>query len=372
MLTVFRRGQLGSAEVSYTTGTSTTAGFVPGSLLPVTGTLVFPAQQNTTTLTLTVSATLLCILYMYTDHDLLHVQANAALPHGRAEQFEVSLVVVSLDQSFPSQVDSTLMTALIEPMGVVQIPSTSYSGLEGNMVRNAIMVVSLTILNSLHPQVSIPVWRRFGSMGSITVTGVASAVSASSLPSQVIPATPTTDFSSIPITITMEEGVTSSSFNLSLLDNTLTTALKVFQFTLTSVTSMTSVSPTATSPRLSSVNTTTRVTIIDDEGGAGQFQLTPTTATLTEGSTFNFNVLRLGGASGSVSVLVQTQESGSATSGVDYQPFSQELLFTSGVSQLLMSVSIVEDDIPEGPEDFSITLSAPGGDALVDPNAVSP
>ena len=55
VLTVFQQGQLGNAEVSWTTGTSTGVGFVPGSLLPMTGTLNFPAQQNTTTLTLTVS-----------------------------------------------------------------------------------------------------------------------------------------------------------------------------------------------------------------------------------------------------------------------------------------------------------------------------
>lgn len=234
------------------------------------------------------------------------------------------------------------------------------------MILNSILILTCFI------QVSIPVWRRFGSMGSIIVTGVASAVSASSLPAQVIPATPTTDFSSIPFSITLEEGMTTGYFNFTLFDNTLITALKIFQFSLTSVTASSPEPSVSGSPRLSSVNTTTSITIIDDEGGAGQFQLSPITATLTEGSTFNFNVLRLGEARGSVSVLVQTQESGSATSGEDYQPFSQELLFTSGVSQLLMTVNIVDDDDQEGSEDFSITLSAPGGEALVDPNTVCP
>lgn len=55
MLTVFRRGQLGSADVSWITGTSTAPGFIPGSLQPMTGVLTFPVQQNTTTLALTVS-----------------------------------------------------------------------------------------------------------------------------------------------------------------------------------------------------------------------------------------------------------------------------------------------------------------------------
>lgn len=54
-LTVFRRGGLGDVVVSWSTGTSTAAGFAPGSLLPASGSLQFPPQQNTTTLTLTVS-----------------------------------------------------------------------------------------------------------------------------------------------------------------------------------------------------------------------------------------------------------------------------------------------------------------------------
>ena len=56
------------------------------------------------------------------------------MPHGIAELFVVSLAVISLDQSFPSQVDTTSMTATIDPMGVLLIPSTSYSGVEGEMV----------------------------------------------------------------------------------------------------------------------------------------------------------------------------------------------------------------------------------------------
>lgn len=62
------------------------------------------------------------------------MQASAALPHGRAELFAVSLQASSLDPSFPAQVDGTLGRALIEPMGVFQIPSTAYSALEGTTV----------------------------------------------------------------------------------------------------------------------------------------------------------------------------------------------------------------------------------------------
>lgn len=62
------------------------------------------------------------------------MQASPAAPHGIAETFEVSLTVLSLDPSFPSQVDSMFGRALVEPMGVFQIPSTTYSALEGTTV----------------------------------------------------------------------------------------------------------------------------------------------------------------------------------------------------------------------------------------------
>ncbi len=54
-LTVFRRGELGIVEVGWTTIAQDEAGFTPGSVLPETGTLQFPPQQNTTVLILTVS-----------------------------------------------------------------------------------------------------------------------------------------------------------------------------------------------------------------------------------------------------------------------------------------------------------------------------
>lgn len=218
-------------------------------------------------------------------------------------------------------------------------------------------------------QISIPVWRRFGSMGSAVVTGVASPVSASDLLPQELPAVLSTDFPARPVSVTFQDGVTTGLLNLSLPDNILTSSLKVFQFSLTSVTA----NPPSfqQSPRLSSVNTTAAITIVDDEGGAGQFQLSPVTITIVEGSSRVFRVERSGDSRGRVSVVVQTVQSGLATAGVDYEPFNEELIFESGQNLLLMSVTIPQDEIPEGPEDFSITLSAPTSAALIDTNAVS-
>ena len=209
-------------------------------------------------------------------------------------------------------------------------------------------------------------------MGSVVVTGVASSVVAGDLPANVVPATPMTDFSSVPISLTLSEGMTTAFFNIYLSDISLQSSLKVFQFSLTSVRPSANTASMFQSPRLSSVNTTATVTIIDDETGAGQFQICPTTSTTAEGSTLTFTLVRSGGTSGHVSVLLQTLDSGLATSEADYQPINVEFVFESGISQLQMSINIIDDVIPETAEDFSIILSTPsGGVALIDPNAVS-
>ena len=64
-------------------------------------------------------------------------------------------------------------------------------------------------------------------------------------------------------------------------------------------------------------------------------------------------------------------DSGLATSGTDFQPFSQLLIFEDGETQLLHTVATIDDSVPEGPEDFLVTLSVPSGDTLVDASAVS-
>ena len=56
-------------------------------------------------------------------------------PHGEPEVFAVRLSVVSLTPLFPAQVDPAIATTTIEPYGVVQLARESYSGVEGQQVR---------------------------------------------------------------------------------------------------------------------------------------------------------------------------------------------------------------------------------------------
>ena len=202
-------------------------------------------------------------------------------------------------------------------------------------------------------------------MGSIIVTGVASV--STDIPSNHIAATETIDFPLTPHSVVIGDSQTVGYINISLPDNSLSSPLKVFTFQLTDV-DRTIPMQAFTSPRLSSVNLIGQVTIVDDEGGAGVFRVSPTIANTQEGNSLQFTILRDGGTSGQVSVRVQSQEVGVATAGSDYSPIDEVLVFADGDTEQRMIVTILDDDVPEPEEGFRVQLSVPvGGVALVDP-----
>lgn len=223
-------------------------------------------------------------------------------------------------------------------------------------------------------QVAVPVWRRYGSRGAIQVTGVALQSSSSAILPGQIPAQAGVDFPTSPLTITLQDGETIGFINVPLTNNSVMSAIKAFTFQLTSVARVSNPGFPVTSPRLSTVNTllTAQVSIIDDEGGAGLFQLNPTSATVQEGSQFTFSVARIQGRTGQLSVQLQTQANGLATAGADFVPLNQELVFGDGETTKTLTVSIIDDDVSEEAEGFSVALiEPPGGAAIIDPLAVS-
>jgi len=210
-------------------------------------------------------------------------------------------------------------------------------------------------------------------MGRVILEGVASTIPTSSLPSNTEAATPIADFSTMTLSVTMEEGVNSASFAVPLPDNAVAGSLKAFQFTLLSVRAGSNeTTPTGSSPRLSSTNSSAVVIVLDDEGGSGVFQLSPLAINTSEGSLVAMEVLRSGGTSGRVAVQVQTMTVGGATSGLDFEPVNQELVFENGEARRSVAFTVYQDNLPEFSELFSLALTQPAGQAvLIDPNAVS-
>ena len=85
-----------------------------------------------------------------------------------------------------------------------------------------------------------------------------------------------------------------------------------------------------------------------------------------------FSIMRVQGNTGQLSVQLRTEANGLATSGVDFVPLSQELVFGDGETTRFMTVTIIDDNLSEGAEEFSVVLSEPpGGAAVIDPQAVS-
>jgi len=82
-------------------------------------------------------------------------------------------------------------------------------------------------------QANITVWRRFGSLGDIMVTGVASAVT--QVGTNQSPAQAAIDFPITPLTTVISDGMTTGIISIQLGDNNNIGSPKVFQFNLTSV-----------------------------------------------------------------------------------------------------------------------------------------
>ena len=95
-----------------------------------------------------------------------------------------------------------------------------------------------------------------------------------------------------------------------------------------------------------------------DESG-GSVQLTILRGQLEDGS-----------SAGDLNVPTTVQLSttaGSAMSSVDFNPLSLTINFPVGSTSQTVSISIVDDSIPEGDEQFTVELSSPSADAVLIP-----
>ena len=98
---------------------------------------------------------------------------------------------------------------------------------------------------------------------------------------------------------------------------------------------------------------------------AGALLIANPTVSVGEGAgSATINVSRISGATGGVSVNFATLN-GTATAGSDYTTTSGTLTFGDGETSKSIAVPILQDTIYEGNESFGVTLSAPGGGAIL-------
>ena len=70
----------------------------------------------------------------------------------------------------------------------------------------------------------------------------------------------------------------------------------------------------------------------------------------------NVTVVRSGGLLGEVTVSYETS-GGSALSGLDFSPESGRLLFAPGQTSQDVLLRIIDDVLPEGPEEFHLNIT---------------
>lgn len=70
----------------------------------------------------------------------------------------------------------------------------------------------------------------------------------------------------------------------------------------------------------------------------------------------NLTVARAGGSLGRVRLRVEAA-GGTAAAGVDFLPPPAQLLFEAGETVKSVHVDILDDSLPEGPEEFSLVLT---------------
>ncbi|KAH9498632.1 Adhesion G-protein coupled receptor V1 [Bulinus truncatus] len=95
----------------------------------------------------------------------------------------------------------------------------------------------------------------------------------------------------------------------------------------------------------------------DYPNGLVQFSIPEIVVTSEDQAALQLLVTRTKGMIGQLQVAYTTA-SGTALSGLDFRPSAGVLTFQSGVTSQILEVYIIDDNIPEGPEDFYVNLTS--------------
>jgi glucose/arabinose dehydrogenase len=194
---------------------------------------------------------------------------------------------------------------------------------------------------------TITVTRTGGSDGSVTVNYATNNGTA----------TAGADYTSASGTLTFANGETSKTFTVAIINDTLVEGNETVNLTLSN--------PTG-GATLGSQNTAV-LTIQDDDtaGQPGSLQFNASSYSLLEnGGIITITVTRTGGTSGTVSVHYATSD-GTATAGSDYTAASGTLTFADGEASKTFNVTVLDDNLVEGNESLTLTLSSPTGGATL-------
>ncbi|XP_059909463.1 adhesion G-protein coupled receptor V1 [Gadus macrocephalus] len=158
-----------------------------------------------------------------------------------------------------------------------------------------------------------------------------------------------TEFEQISGVVTMRDGQSAASITLKALDDEVPEERRVYLLTLAAATPGLDVSPSAS-------HATVTMAASDHPHGSFSFAQREVAVTEEEGLV-NVTVVRSGGGLGEVALSYETS-GGSAFSGLDFSPEAGRLLFAPGQASQEVPLRIVDDVLPEGPEEFHLSITS--------------
>ncbi|XP_038661208.1 adhesion G-protein coupled receptor V1 isoform X3 [Scyliorhinus canicula] len=201
--------------------------------------------------------------------------------------------------------------------------------------------------------------REFGSLGAINITF--ETVQGSLLPlnlNEESLAEPGLDFLSVSDFVIMEEGEAATAINVTILEDEIPELREFFLVNLTSV-ELIFDDLTRFPPRLDAAGHVSQIAVDANDGVKGSiqwhtinFKVNETTGNLT------LVIYRDKGTYGNVSLFYYTQNL-AAQLGWDFNVTPMSILFGDGERYKYVEVAILDDDIPEGDEDFQLILTDP-------------
>ncbi|EHB10698.1 G-protein coupled receptor 98 [Heterocephalus glaber] len=147
--------------------------------------------------------------------------------------------------------------------------------------------------------------------------------------------------------LTMQDGQSAAIVVIQALNDNIPEEKRFYEFQLTDISEGAGLSPSSH---------TANITMVASDAPYGHFAFSQEQLQVSEEvQRVNVTVVRAGGYFGLVRLWFETV-GGTADAGVDFVPVAGQLLFQAGEMARGLQVEILDDDHPEGPEDFSLVI----------------
>ncbi|KAM9694992.1 adhesion G-protein coupled receptor V1 [Trichechus inunguis] len=254
----------------------------------------------------------------------------------------------------------------VPPAGMALLDSQGYAAVltveasdEPHGVLNFALSSRFILVEEANVTIQLFINREFGSLGVINVT-YTTVPGMLSLKNQTEGnlAEPEVDFVPVVGFLILEEGATAAAINITILEDDIPELKECFLVNLTGV-ELIMAPLTSFPPRLDSEGLTAQIIIDASDGAQGiiewhhsRFEVNETQGSLT------LVAQRSRGALGHVSLFVYAQNL-EAQLGLDYIFTPMILHFADGERSKNVDIMILDDDIPEGDENFQLILTNP-------------